>query len=383
MQIIISKEIGRIKFLYEEAEECFAHEILYPEYLSPTDDAVFRVALLARPRNSSTYSVSGVIPNASSVDFFEKTYNCKIDALTDDVSPKGPAKQLADDVYLCFSGGFDSIAARAILPESTKLVSNEFGGAFERESVFFKTFDTNVIQWDLRRTRTNGQPKFNETTDWRFMLAPALLFKHADKPITLATGTILEASPFWYAGQSKPNFQSYSSFGFGPDVSVINPVSCISEYATTLIAAKQLSAESLSDSLDSLAAPASLKRYRKEVLIALAQNSTVPTPRLDMPKHLFGRGLGDDAIALYLVWKLGRDWVLSNYCSNIPSNSRYLDMSFFERIHVNNLNCFHDMDKQAILEKLESFGLSIYSDNDYLNLERSKELRQEFISQAK
>ncbi|WP_438280343.1 hypothetical protein [Pseudomonas alabamensis] len=382
MQITVNKMAGKTSFLYEGAGINFIHELSYSEHLAPTDDSLFRIALLARPANDATYSVTGVAPPSSSIDFFEKSYKCRIHATACDTPVPGPAKALANDIYLCFSGGFDSIAAKAILPDSVKLISNEFGGAFERESVFFKKFDTTVVQWNLRRPRSDGLPKFNESIDWRFMLAPGLLLKQEGKPITLATGTILEASPFWYAGQTKPGFQSYSSFGFGPDVSVINPVSCISEFATTLIAARQLSPELLNQSLDSLAAPKSLKRYRKEVLIALAQDRSVGAPHPEMPKHSFGRGIGDDAVALYLTWKLGRDWVVENYCSDIPICSKYLDMSFFERIHENNLNCFNEEDKKSLLKRLADFDLDIYDKNDYDNLEKSKALRQEYISSS-
>lgn len=383
MFITIKKMIGQVIFSYESETVSFAHELRHPESLPATDDALFRIAILSRPANATHYNISGVTPNSGSVEFFEKAYNCTITTPSRTTLDNAPSKTLADDVYLCFSGGFDSIAAKAILSDSTHLISNEFGGAFEREALFFKQFHTQILQWDLRRVRPEGKMKFNESIDWRFMLAPGLLLKKENKPIALATGTILEASPFWYSGKVKPEFQSYSNFGFGPDVSIINPVSCISEYATTLIAARVLTPEFLSKSLDSLAPLKSLKRFRKEVLIAVAEGTAVPTPHADMPKHVFGRGFSDDAIALYLVWKLGRDWVTLNYCSNIPAHSEYLDMSFFEKIHANNLNYFNPQDKQNILNNLKKFELSTYDEEDYLNIIKSMELRQAFLSTPK
>ncbi|EPJ8754200.1 MAG: hypothetical protein ACTMIS_02810 [Pseudomonas putida] len=383
MFITIKKMIGQVIFSYESEAVSFTHELRHPEHLPATDDALFRIAILSRPANDINYSITGVIPNSGSVDFFEKAYNCTITTPTRPIPDNAPSKILADDVYLCFSGGFDSIAAKAILPASTHLISNEFGGAFEREALFFKQFHTQILQWDLRRARPEGKMKFNESIDWRFMLAPGLLFKKENKPIALATGTILEASPFWYSGNVKPEFQSYSNFGFGGEVSIINPVSCISEYATTLIAARVLTPDFLRKSLDSLAPVKSVKRFRKEVLIALAEGKAIPTPHLDMPKHIFGRGFSDDVIALYLVWKLGRDWVNLNYCSNIPAHSEYLDMSFFEKIHTNNLNCFNSQDKQNILNNLQRFELSEYDKDDYLNITKSMELRQAFLSTPK
>ncbi|MDH2012959.1 hypothetical protein N5J66_03065 [Pseudomonas juntendi] len=383
MLITIKKMIGKIVFSYEGEAVSFTHEIRHPDDLPATDDSLFRIAILSRPANDTNYSISGVTPYLESVEFFENAYNCTITTPTFATPNYEPLKSLTDDVYLCFSGGFDSVAAKAILPESTHLISNEFGGAFEREALFFKNFQTQVLQWDLRRVRPEGKMKFNESIDWRFMLAPGLLFKQENKPITLATGTILEASPFWYSGTPKPEFQSYSNFGFGRDVSIINPVSCISEYSTTLIAAKVLSPVFLNKSLDSLAPLKSLKRYRKEVLIALTKGEAVPNPHADMPKHVFGRGFSDDTIALYLVWKLGKDWVKLNYCSNIPQHSEYLDMSFFEKIHTNNLNCFSSKDKQDILDKLQRFELPLYDDDDYLNITKSIALRQAFLSTPK
>ncbi|MBA1220958.1 hypothetical protein G7017_08620 [Pseudomonas fulva] len=383
MIISIIKKSGQITFSYESEGISFVHNLQHPDAITPSDDSLFRIAILSRPANEAHYSIVGAVPMQASVEFFEKVYNCTITTPTRQTAVSEPSSLLADEIYLCFSGGFDSIAAKAILPDSTRLISNEFGGAFEREALFFKKYQTQILQWDLRRSKPEGVMKFNESIDWRFMLAPGLLFKKDNENIALATGTILEASPFWYSGDNKPEFKSYSNFGFGPGVAIINPVSCITEYATTLIASRVLTPENLKKSLDSLAPEKSVKRYRKEVLLALAEGSLVPEPVKEMPKHVFGRGFGDDVIALYLVWKLGAAWVQTNYCTNVPPHAEYLDMSFFEKIHTNNLNYFNQTDKQNILDKLTKFGFDLYDTHDYLNVKKSVDLRQAFISSPK
>ncbi len=188
--------IGQVIFSYESEAVSFTHELRHPEHLPATDDALFRIAILSRPANDINYSITGVIPNSGSVDFFEKAYNCTITTPTRPIPDNAPSKILADDVYLCFSGGFDSIAAKAILPASTHLISNEFGGAFEREALFFKQFHTQILQWDLRRARPEGKMKFNESIDWRFMLAPGLLFKKRKQTYRLSNGHNIRGKSF-------------------------------------------------------------------------------------------------------------------------------------------------------------------------------------------
>lgn len=65
-----------------------------------------------------------------------------------------------------------------------------------------------------------------------------------NKSFAIATGTILEsAGPWWFSGLKHLEFKQCESCGFG--VAIINPVACLTEFATTLIASQYLSPDEL------------------------------------------------------------------------------------------------------------------------------------------
>ena len=53
---------------------------------------------------------------------------------------------------LSFSGGFDSLAAKFLMPDDTVLISMDFGGKFAREREFFNEFDTHKVTTNLLET---------------------------------------------------------------------------------------------------------------------------------------------------------------------------------------------------------------------------------------
>lgn len=57
--------------------------------------------------------------------------------------------------------------------------------------------DTIIFEWDIRTERLNLIKRFNESRHWRFMLAPLSLLKGNADNIVIATGTIMEAAPYW------------------------------------------------------------------------------------------------------------------------------------------------------------------------------------------
>ncbi|WP_454106279.1 hypothetical protein [Marinobacter sp. MBR-105] len=342
------------------------------------DDSIFRVAILSRPKNSEDYVVVGVTPEKVTLNYYEKYLKAKIDCESCDNDHFFKLDKVGENVpYLCFSGGFDSLSSYFVLGQAN-LISNDFGGDFKREADFFKKFDPLTFKWNLRDRRESSF-KFNESIDWRFMLAPSLLKRKRGEQLVIATGTIMEASPFWWRFKGFSDFSGYSDFGFGPGVSVINPVSCLSEYLTTKLVVDTLSEEVLYESLRSLAPQSSLKRYRKEVLIDIVKGRVPSCADENMRRHVFGSGFGDDMVALYLVWKLGVEWVRSNYCSNIPEASKYLDFSFFERVNVNNLD-FFDVDfRSKLIKFMESKYIGFFDENDNSRVERAFNFRVDHL----
>ncbi|WP_035689600.1 hypothetical protein, partial [Avibacterium paragallinarum] len=119
---------------------------------------------------------------------------------------------------------------------------------------------------------------------------------------------------------------------------LINPVCGLTEYGTTKIVMRQYDNDFTQNSLKSLSHENSFKRYRKQCLMAAVNendtfNKIIPHPK----KTKFGLSFGEDMISLYFCWKFGLDWVEHNYAEGIPNSVKNLDLSFFEKVNVNNL----------------------------------------------
>lgn len=381
MHINIGRNKRSIEFKYFFKDKLFSHELHLPDDCEPLDDSLFRIAIFTRPENATKYFISGVSAEKSTRLFFENHYKCEIE-VADGETVSEQLQNITDTssgINLSFSGGFDSLSSLFVTGEKTKLFSQSFGGKFQREADFFSLFNTNVFKWDLRGERYNQSVVFNEALDWRFMLSPLLCYRKFNQPFIISTGTIIESSPYWYSSSFVKNFTNYSNSGFGPNVALLNPVSSISEYSTTYLSTEFLSSEMLAKCLESVASVGTLKRYRKETLLGVVFESSIPDAPQSMPRHSFGNGLTDDILSLYLVWKLGYDWVKFNYCENIPLAAKFIDMSFIERVNTRSLNSFDLITKNSFIKKFSSRGLKFYEENDYKRLEQSLELRNSFL----
>lgn len=341
MKIFISK--GRTNFFsfsYINGREFFTHKLTLPEKITfVSDDELLRIALLALPMEDKFIEVIGIEPSQIIVNSLSAILNIEI--LCENYSHHDNQSDLysiSDDtpIYLGFSGGFDSLAAKNILPNCI-CVSLRFGGYFERESKFFANLDTIIFEWDIRTERLNLIKRFNESRHWRFMLAPLSLLKGNADNIVIATGTIMEAAPYWMHNRHS-ELKAYNHFGFGKGVSLINPVCGLTEYGTTKIVMRQYNDDFIQNSLKSLSHENSFKRYRKQCLMAAVRENDTFNKIISYPKKTeFGSSFGEDMISLYFCWKFGLDWVEHNYAEGIPNSVKNLDLSFFEKVNVNNL----------------------------------------------
>lgn len=368
--IKINKTNENIIFHYTFKNKNFTHTMRFSKKVLILDDDIFRVAMLCIPfENFGEVLVENCTVSRELLSFFEKELNCTIYCTIAKNNEKNnkliPSKVNEEDVVISFSGGFDSLAAYALMPNS-KLVSIDFGGNFSREATFFKKFPVEIVEWDIRLPRQEEIKKFPESKKWRFMLAPATML--GNKPFSfIATGTILEASPFWLNPAKRKAFSSYSNFGFGPGISILNVVSGLSEFGTTAIVIHKYGDEIVQESLHSIAAPESFKIHRKKCLIAAVNNNTkkILIPKL---KYRFGSSIADDLITCYLIWKFSRQWVEKFYAENIPQNLVIPDMSFFEKLNVNNLSLLDPNLQEKLIHRIKSFGIDIYTSNDMDNL---------------
>lgn len=366
MQIYISKQEENIfTFSYITQQDFFAHTLKAPKYLQVSDNELFRLALITNPFDEKVVEILGLSVNQILINDLSKILNqsliCNYYVSEEDfvnLSTIG-----SEEVFLGFSGGFDSMAAQAILPKA-KNVSIDFGGAFEREREFFSTLTTDIVSWDLRNKRENFLSKFNEGKNWRFMLAPLTLFKEKRSSIAIATGTIMEASPYWMEVGNKSELSSYSHSGYGKGISLFNPVAGLTEVTTTSIVSRFYGNEIAEKSLKSLAAPTTFKFQRKKFLLALVDNE-IYVPNI---KYRFGSALTDDFLTLYVRWKLGDKWVRENYALNLPDDIPDIDMSFCEKVNTDNMLHIDLNFREKILENIENFNIERYTQDDYVNL---------------
>ena len=352
----------------------FNHTLIYPIFLNPSDEVITLIALFSRPRNFKECTIKNGALTYLSHKFMEKSINCKINIKIQNWGDGVAADSRPANGFLAFSGGFDSIATNYVLGKDVPLASINFGGVFEREFTWFKNFETMIFEWNIRDINETGV-KFNEGLDWRWLLSPMLLLKSPDNPFSIYTGTIMEASPYWWSDK-KPIFNGYGYNVIGNGVALICPVASITEYATSVISSRFLSREQNISCLNSVAAEGSIKKYRKKVLLAIASREEMAEECKE--RYKFGTGLADDMIALWLGWRLGVKWVLDNYCENFPENLK-CDMSFFEKINTNNLDVLDDVTKKNTMKKFSDVGLKLYSVDDFQNLKDATDARNKFL----
>lgn len=366
MKIEIFFEKEKIIFSYLSNNIYFIHSITTQK--KPHDEALFRIALFSRPENCDFYEFPNISISEESLIFFEKQYQCKILIKIKNIHAKF-SFDFHQNTYLGFSGGFDSLAALALMPETTQLQSINFGEKFKREKDFFSTFDTTIIHWDIRKKSKN----FIEKNDWKFLLSPLLTnWDDFSKGISICTGTIMEASTFWFSAQKRFGKRTYSNGGFGPGVNIVHPVAGLTEWGTAMITAKSIDFESCQKSLKSLADTNTIKSYRKTLLLSIINQEVTPAPSENMKKHIFGTSLTEDSLTLYFVWKLGYEWTIKNYSQNTPKESTFLDMSFMEKMNLHNLEYNSPLIKEYIKSRAKGFQIEEYDYSDYKSLEKCK-----------
>ncbi len=375
MIVEIYKSDNKVLFLYQWEGHEFAHTLTIPEFVIPCDDALFLISLFSRPKNDAEIFVYGAYPSAEVYDFARNSIcsniYCKI--LQNPSSVVNQTKELPKNTVLAFSGGFDSVAAMAIL-ESTRLASVDYGGLFSRERKFFEKFETDIFHWDIR---SGKRGKFNESTDWRFILAPLLLLRRPGENIGLATGTILESSPYWFSSRKRDNFTAYSKTIYGPFAASITHLAGVSEYATTLIVDNFLG-DRIEESLESLAPANSFKLYRKKVLLETSRERN-KFDSIDKPAklHEYGKNFAEDYISMFLTYRHGINWVKDNYCHNMPNID--IDMSFFQRVNSENLKVIDHKTRNIVIEKLNHYGIKLTEKHDLENMKIAIDFRERYI----
>ena len=270
---------------------------------------------------------------------------------------------------LSFSGGFDSLAAKALMPIDTHLVSIDFGGRFHRESIFFERFNPFVVETNLVET------PFRQNS-WTFMSLGAIIADATLNSRYHTFGTILEAFPDSFA-HNQGVVQNFTPLPLEM-IGVENApyVLGLSEAATLKIVL-QSDRALLNDALISLASPREEKLHRKKMLAtAVAQRlgTSLNLPEIESPlkPHFsFGEVFSVDLIALYVGWALGKQ-VADTMVRDLPESAlnevNASGMDFMEHWNPNLYESFPTELYPSLVHKLASFGLHPYTEQNWEQL---------------
>lgn len=276
---------------------------------------------------------------------------------------------------LSFSGGFDSLAAKFLMPRDTHLVSMDFGGRFARERQYFETFNTLCVSTNLVDT------PFRHNS-WSFMGIGAILASDYYNAKYHTFGGILEAGP----DNISRIPQSAANVTFPPfrGAGLINApyVLGLTEIGTLRVMLST-APEQIPRSLLSVASPGEEKLYRKLVLARLVAEQlgvSVEFPQIaapSSPHYKFGDNFAVDLLTLYVASKTDSEHA-STLCRDIPEPAfalaRNLDMNFMERANPTLYSNFPDELAPALFQKLAESGIRWYTENDWDELQEVRNL---------
>lgn len=273
----------------------------------------------------------------------------------------------SEKVILGFSGGFDSLTARDLLPEDAQLMSFDFMGPFSRERSMFDRFPTTIIQTNLVQLGLNRH-------SWAFMAVGARLLKTNLNVGLLSFGTVMEAREKYlrsFAAQRQLNSSSMTRL---TKLDIYNPILGMTEVGTAAYISRTYP-DDLAQILRSVANPGEEKSYRKSLLLhavkAPGSSLALGAAQPPLTKSKWGQNIALDFLAIYLISKLGFEPVAQAYSTKIPDATHRLadtlDLSFYEKINMN----FYDVTKvnkglvEKTLTQAISKGIFPYSLKDY------------------
>lgn len=271
-----------------------------------------------------------------------------------------------DNHALSFSGGFDSLAALALLPDQPTLVSMDFGGWFQRETDFFSKFSPYIVSTNFRMEGFGRR-------SWIFMLAGIILLKQHLDIGRYTTGSILESSPWHYrkyidsAPKSAPLLQAFG-------LTQLNTTIGITEVATTLVTLHRFPSY-VKQSLKSLAAPGTGKSQRKQMLVAslCAEGRAIldfvpEVEAAEVPPLTWGDSLTDDMLTPYMLKHSGTtatNRLMAGIPDEVHEAAASLNLTFYERYHTGLYSGLGLKENSHIHSTLSSLGVGPFTERDW------------------
>lgn len=293
-----------------------------------------------------------------------------VTAPIDDIAP------VSDDrsgTILSFSGGFDSIAAKSLLPKDTHLISLDLGGWFKREAEYFGRFSPITIKTNFRQVP--DQQTALTSNHWLFMAQGAILCSQHLGAKHHVFGQILgERFSFPAADRKLPLLESVGLY----DIPV---TSGITELGTTKIML-QTHYDEVADSLKSLANNGDRKQYYKQAMVALLSDElglenpvSNFTPVWDK-KIPFNRSYTTALSSLYFISRGHLDLIEPLYTA-IPkefidfANSHTMD--FLAKVNADFYQWTPKEIRTPLMEKLSDLNFLPYSEADWHEVQAVRE----------
>lgn len=266
---------------------------------------------------------------------------------------------------LNFSGGFDSLAARSLVPDAD-LIALDFGGRFSREREFFHRFEpytlaTNLVDIGLNRY------------SWQFMGMGSILMLDELDIGTYSFGSILAGSlPRLLQGVASQDGMQVKAAGVLGQM-CRNPVVGVTEIGTLGMVLKADPSIML-DVLKSVALPREDKAIRKNQLLrAVGVEVGIPlrVPSLEAfkPRREWGTSMATDLSSLYVMQVLGVDEVAGTYIDGVPDQVAEavptLNLDFMWRV---NSHAYRGVEGRILSEWYRIFldaGLRPYDREDW------------------
>lgn len=296
-------------------------------------------------------------------NIIEKFCNAEVNCFEgkQEIRPEG------NNYSLSFSGGFDSLAAKALLPKNTKLISLDFGGKFARERTFFERFNPYIIETNIVELGLNKN-------HWAFMSAGIILLRDYLSIKVASFGSILASSiP---SVLSKKIIKSRFILFDYLNIDTFNPLAGITEIGAMSIALGEDLDGYIVDSLSSLANPKEGKFYRKTMalkayLLGKSHNYILPNPK---PRgwYRWGENYADDLSAIYIYQQLGKGSIEESYLDDIPEivfqKIRQKKFNFYFRYNVDAYGNIKDEYKNSLFDRLSNLEFYEYEEDDYKDL---------------
>lgn len=314
-------------------------------------------------------------PSARTIDYLRTFTGSTVTTKGTKEHPVAPRAGQA----LSFSGGFDSMAALALMPDDTNLVSMDFGGRFSRERTFFEQFDTTIVSSNLLETELRKN-------SWSFMGSGAILTSAHTRAEYHTFGSILEAGvdnlnmdPVASRNETFPAFAE-AGYTNAPYVAGLTEIG-------TLIVMAHYKRDQISDSLISLASPGEEKLYRKKVLADVVSarfgtNLDIPeVQKPSKPHFTFGQNFALDFLAFYVAKHAGED-IVNELVSDVPAElvrlASGLDLTFFERANPSLYLNFPTPLLAGVTGRLADAGMRFYVEQDWRDLSRVRQFLEPY-----